>query len=178
MWGSHSGVFEGSLLPGVVLGVSKVLRFFETSGTAQDTVNIPFILDWSSCSGQRGGWCGRWRMCLEFGSARVECGLTWDISWPISLPVGECLVISWNRPRSLQVLRVIKSNRLRWAGHVAGVRGCGEVTCRKETLGTPRLIWEDNIKMDLKECWIHVAKNRDEWRAVVNAVMDIKYECS
>jgi len=47
-------------------------------------------------------------------------------------------------------------------------------------LGRPRLRWEDNIKMDLQkvECggmdWIEVAQDRDRWRAVVNAVMNLR----
>jgi hypothetical protein len=45
---------------------------------------------------------------------------------------------------------------------------------RKRTLGRPRRIWEDNIKIYLRETeWesfdlIHLAQDRDEWRAVVN----------
>jgi hypothetical protein len=41
-------------------------------------------------------------------------------------------------------------------------------------LGRPRLRWEDNIKMDLREIgfgdvdWIHWAQDRDRWRAIVN----------
>ena len=44
----------------------------------------------------------------------------------------------------------------------------------KRSLGRPRLIWEDNIKMDLQEVgcggmdWIDVAQDRDRWRAVLN----------
>jgi hypothetical protein len=43
----------------------------------------------------------------------------------------------------------------------------------------PRRIWEDNIKMDLQqvECggvdWIEAAQDRDRWRALVNAVMNL-----
>ena len=48
-----------------------------------------------------------------------------------------------------------------------------------EPLGRPRRRWEDNIKMDLREMgcgtyWIDMAQNRDRWRAVVNAVMNIR----
>jgi hypothetical protein len=45
-------------------------------------------------------------------------------------------------------------------------------------LGTPVRRWEDNIKMDLREIgweiveWIHLAQDRDLWRAVVNTVMN------
>jgi hypothetical protein len=50
----------------------------------------------------------------------------------------------------------------------------------KRQLGTPRLRWEDGIKMDLREIGcggvelIHLAQDRDCWRAVVNAVMNIR----
>ena len=47
-------------------------------------------------------------------------------------------------------------------------------------LGRPRRRWEDNIKMDLQEvvcggkAWIDLAQDRDLWRAVVNAVMNLR----
>jgi hypothetical protein len=47
-------------------------------------------------------------------------------------------------------------------------------------LGRPRRRWEDNIKMDLREVgwggadWINLAQDRDRWRAVVNAVMNLR----
>jgi hypothetical protein len=46
--------------------------------------------------------------------------------------------------------------------------------------GIPRLIWKDNIKMDLQELrcggidWINMAQDRDKWRALVNAVMNLR----
>jgi hypothetical protein len=46
--------------------------------------------------------------------------------------------------------------------------------------GRPRCRWEDNIKMDLREVgwggmdWINQAQDRDRWRAVVNAVMNLR----
>jgi hypothetical protein len=49
----------------------------------------------------------------------------------------------------------------------------------KRPLGRPRLRWEDNIKMDLREVvcgsmdWIELAEYRDRWRALVNAVMNL-----
>jgi hypothetical protein len=47
-------------------------------------------------------------------------------------------------------------------------------------LGRPRLRWEDNIKMDFQEVgcrgrdWIELVQDRDRWRALVNAVMNIR----
>ena len=50
----------------------------------------------------------------------------------------------------------------------------------KRPLGRPRRRWEDNIKMDLWEVgcegmdWIDMAQDRDTWRALVNAVMNLR----
>jgi hypothetical protein len=51
----------------------------------------------------------------------------------------------------------------------------------KRPLGRPRCKWVDNIKMDLREIgwdgmdWIDLAQNRDQWRALVNAVMNFRF---
>jgi hypothetical protein len=49
----------------------------------------------------------------------------------------------------------------------------------RRPFGRPRRRWEDNIKMDLQEVgwgmdWIELAQDRDRWRAVVNAVMNLR----
>jgi hypothetical protein len=74
---------------------------------------------------------------------------------------------------SPNILRVIKSRRMRWAGHVActgEIRSACRVLVRKpegkRTLGRSRRRWEDNIKMDIKEMertvdWIDLAQDRD-----------------
>ena len=81
---------------------------------------------------------------------------------------------------SLSIIWMIKSRRMRWAGHVACM-GEGRVACSvlvgkpegKRPLGRPRLRWEDNIKMDLQEVgggcgdWMELAQDRDRWRALV-----------
>jgi len=81
---------------------------------------------------------------------------------------------------------VIKSRRMRSVVHVARVgerRGVYRVLVGKSEgkrlLGRHRRRWEDNIKMDLPEVgcggmdWIELAQDRDRWRALVNAVMNL-----
>ena len=56
----------------------------------------------------------------------------------------------------------------------------GEKPERKGPLGRPRRKWEDNIRMNLQEIglgsmeWTDLAKDRDRWRALVNAVMNLR----
>jgi hypothetical protein len=85
------------------------------------------------------------------------------------------------------LIRVIKSRRMRWAGHVArmGERRNAYRTLvgkpeGKRPLGRPRRTWVDNIKMDLREIgwggmdWIDLAQDRDQWRALVNTLMNLR----
>jgi len=83
---------------------------------------------------------------------------------------------------SSNTVRVIKSRRMRWAGHVARMglyRALVGKPDGKRPLGRPRRRWEDNIKMDTQEVgcggmdWIELAEDRDRWRALVNAVMNL-----
>ena len=53
---------------------------------------------------------------------------------------------------------------------------------RKRPLGRPRRRWEDNIKMDFQEAgcrgcgdWVELAQDRERWRALVNAVMNLRF---
>jgi len=84
------------------------------------------------------------------------------------------------------ILRVVKSRRMRWPGHVARMgegRGVHRVLVGKpegkRTLGRPTRRWEDNIKMNLREVgrggvWMELAQDRDRWRALVNKVMNLR----
>ena len=90
---------------------------------------------------------------------------------------------------SPNTVRVIKSRRMRWAGHVARMGERRHVYSAlvgkpegKRQLGRPRRRWKDNIKMDLQEVgcrdmdWIELAQDRDRWRALVNAVMNLRVQ--
>jgi hypothetical protein len=86
---------------------------------------------------------------------------------------------------SPNIVRVIISRRMRWAGHVARMgkgRGAYRVVVgrleSKRPLGRPRRRWEDNIKIDLREIgidganWIQLAQDRVQGRTFVNTVMN------
>jgi len=88
---------------------------------------------------------------------------------------------------SPNIVRVIKSRRLRWAGHVARMgeeRGVYRVLVGKpegkRLLGRPRRRWVDNGRMDLQKVgcgymdWIGLAQDRDSWRTLVIAVMNFR----
>jgi hypothetical protein len=88
---------------------------------------------------------------------------------------------------SPSVIRMIKSRRMRWTGHVARMgekRNAYRILVGKpegkRPLGRPRRRWVDNIKMDLREIgwdgmnWIDLAQDRDQWRALVNTVMNLR----
>jgi hypothetical protein len=85
---------------------------------------------------------------------------------------------------SPNIIRLIKSRRMRWAEHVARKgeeRNVHRVLMGepegKGPLGRPGRRWEDEIRMDLRETswgsvdWIQLAQDRDRWRALVNTVM-------
>jgi len=87
---------------------------------------------------------------------------------------------------SANIVRVMKSRRMRWAGHVARIGECRSVYRDlvrkpegKRPLGKPRRKWEDNINMNLREVgwgmdWINLAQDREGWRALENAVMNLR----
>ena len=88
---------------------------------------------------------------------------------------------------SPNIVRVIKSRRIRWAGHVARMgeeRGVHKVLVWKpegrRPLGRPKRRCVDNIRMDLQQVgcgymdWIGLAQDRDRWRTLVSAVMNLR----
>jgi hypothetical protein len=85
------------------------------------------------------------------------------------------------------IVRVVKSRRMRWAGHVARMgeeRGMHWVLVRKpeekRPMGRPRRRWEGNIKMDIQEMGgacgdsMELDHDRDMWRALVSTVMNLR----
>ena len=130
--------------------------------------------------------CETWSLTLReerrlrrvFGSKRDEVTGEWrnlhneEISDQYSLP---------------NIVRVVKSRRMRCAGHVALMgegRGVHEVLVGKpegkRPLGRPRRRWEDNIKIDLREVgggggdWMELAQDRNRWRALVGTVRNLR----
>jgi hypothetical protein len=82
---------------------------------------------------------------------------------------------------------MVKSRRMRCAGHVARLgekrnayRILNGKARRKETTRKTRRRWVDNIKIDLREVgwngvdWVELAQDRDQWRALVNTVMNLR----
>jgi hypothetical protein len=113
-----------------------------------------------------------------FGPKRDEVTGEWrklhneEFSDPCSLP---------------NIVRVVKSRRMRWAGHVARMgegRGVYRVLVGKpegkRPLERPRRRWENNIKIDLHEVgegcgnWMELAEDRDRWWALVSTVMNFR----
>jgi hypothetical protein len=88
---------------------------------------------------------------------------------------------------SPNIVRVIISRKMRWAGHVARM---GEGKCvyrvlvgrpeEKRPLGRPRHRYEDNIKLDLRGIgigganWIRLGQDKVQWRAFVSTVMNLR----
>jgi hypothetical protein len=83
---------------------------------------------------------------------------------------------------SPSIIRMIKSRRMRWTGHVALTGGGDRNACRilvgnperKRSLGRPRRRWVDNIKMGLREGWYEL----DRRKALVNTVTNLRIPCS
>jgi hypothetical protein len=85
------------------------------------------------------------------------------------------------------IVRVVKSRRMSWSGHVARMeegRGVYRFLVGKpegkRPVGRPRRRWEDNIRMDLQEVgrscgdWMELAQDRDRWRVPVGTVRNLR----
>jgi hypothetical protein len=86
---------------------------------------------------------------------------------------------------------MIKSRKMRWAGHAACM-GMNMIAYRifvgkpkrKRPQGRSRRRWDYNIKMDLSETgwgfmdWIHLAPDRDQWKALANTAMNLRLPCN
>jgi hypothetical protein len=88
---------------------------------------------------------------------------------------------------SPSIIRIIKSRRMRWVGHVARMgekrNAYGLLVGTpegKRPLGRPRRRWMDNIRTNLGEVgwsdvdWIGLAQDRNRWRALVNSVLNLR----
>jgi hypothetical protein len=88
---------------------------------------------------------------------------------------------------SPSIIKMIKSRRIRWTGHIARM-GEKRTTYRlvvgklegKKPLGRPRRGWVDTTQMNLRDIgqggldYIDVAQDRDQWRDLVNTVMNVR----
>ena len=88
---------------------------------------------------------------------------------------------------SRNIVRVVKSRRFRWVGHVARMeegRSAFKILTGKPTgkrpLGRPRRRWEANIRKDHEEIginagnWVDSAQDRNYWRALLNATLNLR----
>ncbi|KAJ4444324.1 hypothetical protein ANN_06116, partial [Periplaneta americana] len=110
----------------------------------------------------------------------------------VSKEIGICIFRMESRTSTRivflpDIIRNIKSRRLRWAGQVARMdesRNAYRMLVwkpeGKRPLGRPRRRWEDNIKMDLREMgyddrdWINLTQDRERWRAYVRVAVNLR----
>jgi hypothetical protein len=112
-------------------------------------------------------------------------------------PKRDEVIGGWRKPHneelhilyfSSTIIRILKSRRMRWEGHVARMgekRNAYRILVGKpegkRPLGRPRHKWEYNIKMDLRGIgwggmdWINMAQDRDQWGAVLNTVINLRF---
>ena len=130
-------------------------------------------------------WCrlllGR-TVCIS----AVKCTLIHH-SWCTVLSLYRLLLSFGRLPYYVSGLSIKFWQLYRWAGHVARMgeeRGAYKVLVGKpegkRPLGRPRRRWVDNVRMDLQEVgcgyvdWIGLAQDRDRWRTLVSAVMNLR----
>ena len=114
----------------------------------------------------------------------LDSGVTRGLRSELFHEAVDCVSDLYSLPN---IVRVVKSRRMRWAGHVARMvedRGVHRVLVGKpegkRPLGRPRRRWEDNIKMDLEEVgggrgdWMELAQDRDGWLALVGTVRNFR----
>ena len=90
---------------------------------------------------------------------------------------------------SHNLVRVIKSRRLRWGNHIVRkeegrsafkISTDTSIPAGKRPLGRPRRRWEDNIRLDFKEIgintrnWVDLSQDKDYWRTLVNAALNLQ----
>jgi hypothetical protein len=166
-------------------------------------VKLSLCFNWAPC---HEGVLGEWRYSSTHSSTSALDGGEWLASrlgrfTPRERAPGTHWTGGWVEPRAVldavvkrkipsprrESNTVIKSRRMRWAEHVAGIgEGWGVYRVLfgrpegKRPLGRPRRRWEDNIKMDLREIgidranWIRLAHDRVQWWAFVNMVMILR----
>jgi hypothetical protein len=139
----------------------------------------------------------RWRVVLQafrYVPVTVKSGHHWrplvnvaqQLTYLSDGKLSANIHININFTSSPNIVRVIKSRRIRWAGHVARMgerKGVYRLLVGKPEikwpLGRTRSRWEDN-KMDIQEVgcggldWIELAQDRDRWRTRVNAIMNLR----
>jgi hypothetical protein len=130
-----------------------------------------------------------WFVLIHWGCLRTGC-------WVEYLDRRDEMTGDWRKLHNeelhnlyslLNIIRMIKSRRMRWVGHVARMgwkRNAYRILVGKpkgkRPLGRPRYRWVDNIKMDLREIewggmdWIDLAYDRNQWRALVNTVLNLR----
>jgi hypothetical protein len=113
---------------------------------------------------------------IIFGSKRYEVIGGWR------KPHNEELHNLYSSPN---IIRMIQSRRMRWAEYIARMHpNAYRVLVGKPEgkipLGKTRCRWQYNDMMDLRECawsgmdWIHLAQDMEQWRALMNAVMNFR----
>ena len=130
--------------------------------------------------------------CVQFPNVAVYVSAKYGHSCTailgfFSLGFAYLLIKVCMKKSSPNIVRVIKSRRMRWAEHAARM-GEERVVHRvlvgklegRRPLGRPRRRWVDNVRTDLQEVgcaymdWIGLAQDRDRWRALVSAVMNLR----